>query len=544
MKPTSQALRAGLVLAALVSLSLPSFAADPAKPQDTAAPAPEAPLHEIGASAADTSPTATPTPTARDRDYRRDDDDDGRNRVSVGDATIVARNEVVPGNAVSVFGPLTVDGTVNGNAVSILGSNTINGTVHGNAVVVLGTLRIGPNAHIEGNAVAGVGVVIREPGAIVDGNVVQQGGSGLDLRDDSGARTWFSHGFRLGRPVAFGPHLHVFWIFNACLVVFYVLLALIFPVGVTKCGDTLARRPGLTILTGVLSIIALPVLFVLLLVTIVGIPVAIIVLPLAAISALIFGKTAIYAFIGRSTVCRGMHPAVTVLVGAAIVMALYFIPFLGGALWFMVAFLGFACALTTLFTLRQPAPPAALPPVAPVPPVVPVAPVVMAAAVPAEGATISPVPLAVPGEVPSAPLPATPAMPVLPPPLSAISEAALPRAGFWIRIIALMIDCLLVGMVTRMHDWFPIILAVYGAVLWKLRGATIGDIIFGLKVVRADGGQTEWVTVIVRALACFFSIVVCGLGFIWIAFDREKQGWHDKIAGTLVVRLPKGASLV
>jgi uncharacterized RDD family membrane protein YckC len=107
-----------------------------------------------------------------------------------------------------------------------------------------------------------------------------------------------------------------------------------------------------------------------------------------------------------------------------------------------------------------------------------------------------------------------------------------------------MIDCLLVGMVTRMHDWFPIILAVYGAVLWKLRGATIGDIIFGLKVVRADGGQTEWVTVIVRALACFFSIVVCGLGFIWIAFDREKQGWHDKIAGTLVVRLPKGASLV
>ena len=41
----------------------------------------------------------------------------------------------------------------------------------------------------------------------------------------------------------------------------------------------------------------------------------------------------------------------------------------------------------------------------------------------------------------------------------------------------------------------------------------------------------EWVTVVVRALACFFSIIVVGLGFIWIAFDREKQGWHDKIAG-------------
>jgi uncharacterized RDD family membrane protein YckC len=53
----------------------------------------------------------------------------------------------------------------------------------------------------------------------------------------------------------------------------------------------------------------------------------------------------------------------------------------------------------------------------------------------------------------------------------------------------------------------------------------------------------DWVTVIVRALACFFSIVAAGLGFIWIAFDREKQGWHDKIAGTVVVRLPR-ASLV
>jgi uncharacterized RDD family membrane protein YckC len=109
---------------------------------------------------------------------------------------------------------------------------------------------------------------------------------------------------------------------------------------------------------------------------------------------------------------------------------------------------------------------------------------------------------------------------------------------------AILIDVLLVGIVTRMHDWFPVALAIYGALLWKLRGATVGDIIFGLKVVRADGGAMEWVTVIVRALACFFSAVVVGLGFIWIAFDREKQGWHDKIAGTLVVRLPKGASLV
>ena len=87
-------------------------------------------------------------------------------------------------------------------------------------------------------------------------------------------------------------------------------------------------------------------------------------------------------------------------------------------------------------------------------------------------------------------------------------------------------------------------LATYGAILWKLKGATVGDIIFGLKVVRVDGRQMDWVSAAVRALACFFSLIVIGLGFFWIAFDREKQGWHDKIAGTVVVRMPKGISLV
>ena len=36
------------------------------------------------------------------------------------------------------------------------------------------------------------------------------------------------------------------------------------------------------------------------------------------------------------------------------------------------------------------------------------------------------------------------------------------------------------------------------------------------------------------------NVAVAGLGFIWIAFDRANQAWHDKIAGTVVVRVPKG----
>jgi uncharacterized RDD family membrane protein YckC len=45
-------------------------------------------------------------------------------------------------------------------------------------------------------------------------------------------------------------------------------------------------------------------------------------------------------------------------------------------------------------------------------------------------------------------------------------------------------------------------------------------------------------------LAAVFSTMVMFVGFLWIAWDKEKQGWHDKIAGTVVVRLPHTQSLV
>jgi uncharacterized RDD family membrane protein YckC len=538
MKPPSNALRAALLLAALIPFAAAAFAADPAKPQDNAAPAPEAPLHEIGANAdAAPTPTPTPSPTADTRVYRPDTvinqfDDENHNRVSVGDSTYVGPDETIRGNAVAVMGPVKVDGTVDGNCVSVLGSNTINGTVHGNAVVVLGKLKLGPNAHVDGHVVAAVGIVSKEPGAYVGGNVVQQGG-GLDFSDNSEAFSWWQHGFRKGRPLAFGPHLHLFWLLSICTIAFYILLSLVFPAGVTKCGETLVERPGITLLTGMLAVIGLPVVFVLLLITIVGIPVALVVLPIAIVACITFGKAAVYALIGRSILGKQSHPALAVLVGVAILVAFYLIPFVGGGLWVLMDFLGYACAVAALFTPRRGAPPAGAPPAGSATPA-PAAP----APVPAPPMLA---PLAVPGEPVAAAAPAPAPVPV---PLSHASEAALPRAGFWIRMVAILIDVLLVGILTRMHDWFPVALATYAAILWKLRGATIGDIIFGLKVVRVDGGAMEWVTVIVRALACFFSVVVVGLGFIWIAFDREKQGWHDKIAGTVVVHLPKGSSLV
>jgi uncharacterized RDD family membrane protein YckC len=84
-----------------------------------------------------------------------------------------------------------------------------------------------------------------------------------------------------------------------------------------------------------------------------------------------------------------------------------------------------------------------------------------------------------------------------------------------------------------------LVLAAYGAVMWKMRGSTVGGIVFDLQVVRVDGRAVDWETAIVRALGCFLSLAVAGLGFIWIAFDAGGQAWHDKIAGTVVVRVPR-----
>jgi uncharacterized RDD family membrane protein YckC len=114
---------------------------------------------------------------------------------------------------------------------------------------------------------------------------------------------------------------------------------------------------------------------------------------------------------------------------------------------------------------------------------------------------------------------------------------------------ALFLDVLLVGFVlsvlrAHQHDFELVVLATYGAVMWKVRGSTIGGIVFDLRVVRLDGRVVDWETAIVRALSCFLSMVVVGLGFFWIAFDENHQAWHDKIAGTVVVRVPKGVPLV
>jgi uncharacterized RDD family membrane protein YckC len=92
---------------------------------------------------------------------------------------------------------------------------------------------------------------------------------------------------------------------------------------------------------------------------------------------------------------------------------------------------------------------------------------------------------------------------------------------------------------------FKLIIALaYFAGMWAWKGMTVGGVVLRLQVVRQDGGPLTFLVALVRALAAAFSAVVLFLGFFWIAWDNDKQGWHDKIAGTVVVRLPRSMPLV
>lgn len=159
-------------------------------------------------------------------------------------------------------------------------------------------------------------------------------------------------------------------------------------------------------------------------------------------------------------------------------------------------------------------------------------------------------------------------------------ESALIYAGFWIRVWAAIVDSILVMCVL-----WPLLLVIPGAVstheirvplettvvtltafesrlpwpaqflltwvlpavavvlFWIYRSATPGKMLIAAKIVDADtGGQPGKARLIGRYLGYYVSVLPLCLGLIWVGVDRRKQGWHDKLAGTVVVRRKKYAT--
>ena len=133
-------------------------------------------------------------------------------------------------------------------------------------------------------------------------------------------------------------------------------------------------------------------------------------------------------------------------------------------------------------------------------------------------------------------------------------------AGFWIRAGASIIDTLLLlavtyPLVTLIYGWaywtsdslssgiWDILLSyVFPAVavilFWIYKSATPGKMLLGLKVIslgenqKLSSGQA-----VARYIGYYLSTIVLMLGFIWVAFDSRKQGWHDKLTNTAVIRV-------
>jgi uncharacterized RDD family membrane protein YckC len=82
-------------------------------------------------------------------------------------------------------------------------------------------------------------------------------------------------------------------------------------------------------------------------------------------------------------------------------------------------------------------------------------------------------------------------------------------------------------------------LLVYHIGFWTWKQTTIGGIICQLRVARVDGSALSFADALVRGLASIFSLAVLGIGALWILKDPDNQAWHDKIAGTYVVKVPR-----
>jgi uncharacterized RDD family membrane protein YckC len=132
-------------------------------------------------------------------------------------------------------------------------------------------------------------------------------------------------------------------------------------------------------------------------------------------------------------------------------------------------------------------------------------------------------------------------------------------AGFWRRLAAHLIDALILaalvalgsklglvsatvtvaeGDATLEFGGGPLLLAAaYTLGFWATLQATPGKLAAGVRIVDADTGSKPGLRQLVgRYLAYYVSAIPCFLGFLWIAVDARKQGWHDKLADTAVVR--------
>jgi uncharacterized RDD family membrane protein YckC len=120
----------------------------------------------------------------------------------------------------------------------------------------------------------------------------------------------------------------------------------------------------------------------------------------------------------------------------------------------------------------------------------------------------------------------------------------MPYAGFWIRVAALILDGIILGIagifirtggagggglvVGFLYNWLMIAFN---------DGRTLGKMACGIRIARPDGSPVDIGTAAARAGMAIVSGLALGLGYLWAAWDDENRTWHDMVANTRAFRV-------
>jgi len=134
---------------------------------------------------------------------------------------------------------------------------------------------------------------------------------------------------------------------------------------------------------------------------------------------------------------------------------------------------------------------------------------------------------------------------------AAMTYPTTDKIGFWRRFGAIVIDIIAVGIVSsvlnalvfggdqvRGNGLSTLLGLAYYMYFWSAygHGQTPGNRVLGIRVVKTTGAELTLMDAFIRYVGFILSCIVIFIGVIWVAFDANKQGWHDKIAGTYVVK--------
>jgi uncharacterized RDD family membrane protein YckC len=428
-----------------------------------------------------------------------------------------------------------------GEVWEVLGTTTLSGRVDRDVSAILGNVRLTNTAVIGRDLVVVGGSATVEAGAVVDGSLVIVGGTltappefspkGEQVVVGTAALgeaikafvPWLTRGLLWARPIV--PDLGWVWMVAGAFFLAYLATNMLFNGPVRLATAATLERPLTTFLLGLLVLIVSVPVLVVLAVTVVGIAVVPFFLCALLFIGLV-GKAGVLRAIGASLVRQSspesqLQSLRSFLLGSAAVTIVYMIPVLGAATWAVTGALGLGAAASSLRVMlgrehrrRDRS---------------------------ANGSPLPATPIEAPaGEAVSSPLPEA----------LAGDLTLSPRATFLDRVAAFALDCLLVAIAVVLlgvgvlgEGGFPLFLLVYHIAFWAWKGTTLGGIVVGLRVVRTHGAELRAVDALVRGLSAIFSIAALGIGCFWMLQDPQGQMWHDKIAGTLVVKVPRDTIL-